>query len=124
MNIREFFKSEDIEQVDLEELTIYYSNEPNFRTYAVVEDRDGRSVLVDVSGMDFDDFLTMMRRDFYGMLIPPLLGTAEVAKELGWSIQRVHNRVHRGTFLDPACYVSGRPAWTRQQIDQFKKEEK
>lgn len=52
---------------------------------------------------------------------PRLYGVNDVAETLEWSKQRVHMYMKRGILPEPITQVGGRPAWTKQQIDRFKK---
>lgn len=48
-----------------------------------------------------------------------LLGNADVAKTLGWSTSKVTNYTARGALPQPIGQVSGRPVWTKKQIDKY-----
>jgi len=66
MNIEKFMKS-NTKSVEYNGFTIFYSNDPNYEWYAVVEDMDGNRKLVDVSSHnweDFDDFLDIVLTEY------------------------------------------------------------
>lgn len=49
---------------------------------------------------------------------------SQVAEMLGkgWSRQRVHMELSRGTFPDPSMYVGKSPLWTIEQVEKVKRE--
>ena len=50
-----------------------------------------------------------------------LVGTKEAGEMLGWDKRKVATYKHRGIFPEPVMYASGRPLWTRGQVEDFKK---
>ena len=51
-----------------------------------------------------------------------LVGTAEVAKILETSRQNISTSLARGKFPTPYARVAAGPLWTRQQIEEYKRE--
>lgn len=58
-------------------------------------------------------------------VISSLMGTVDVAKELGesWTPAKVAVYNERGKLPMPIGYVGNRPMWTKRQIQLFKKME-
>jgi predicted DNA-binding transcriptional regulator AlpA len=54
--------------------------------------------------------------------IPPLAGLDEASEILGWSKQHIHSYISRGVFPQPIQRLASGPIWTREQIEQYKKE--
>jgi hypothetical protein len=50
-----------------------------------------------------------------------LMNSAEVARAIGWSVNKVSVYNERGILPDPVCFIGGRPIWTNEQIESFKK---
>lgn len=52
-------------------------------------------------------------------LVPPLLGVAEVSKELGVTKQRVAQLRYRPDFPDPVAELAAGPIWTQASLSRF-----
>ena len=50
-----------------------------------------------------------------------LMGTVEAAAFLGWSPSKFAVYHARGKTPEPIGFVGGRPAWTKRQIEIFKR---
>lgn len=46
-------------------------------------------------------------------------GIAELARALGWTNQKTYLYYTRKKFLEPVAYVTERPLWTKNQIEQM-----
>lgn len=49
-------------------------------------------------------------------------GTKEFADYLEWDKAKLHTYYKRGKVPDPKGFVGKRPFWTKEQMEQFKKE--
>jgi hypothetical protein len=50
-----------------------------------------------------------------------LMNSAEVARYIGWSVNKVSVYNERGILPEPVCFIGGRPIWTKEEIESFKK---
>lgn len=57
-----------------------------------------------------------------GKLIPPLVGVKEAAEILGWSKQQIGIYMTRGKFPEPIQRLASGPIWTKEQIEEYKRE--
>jgi len=51
-----------------------------------------------------------------------LVGLKEAAQILGWDPRRVATYRSRGSFPEPVAELAAGPLWTRQQIEEYKKQ--
>lgn len=54
-----------------------------------------------------------------------LYGITEFAKELGgnWTVQKLWVYYDRGKLPNPNAFVGERPAWSKEQIEEFKNQQ-
>ncbi len=80
---------------------------------------DGHRPVWEVAGHIFSTRAEAMR---VAQFAADLVGVAEVADILGWDRRRVSVYIRRGKFPEPVARVAAGPLWTRQQIEEYKKQ--
>lgn len=80
---------------------------------------DGRKPVYEVGGHFFSSRAEAMK---VAQFAADLVGLAEAAEVLGWDRRRVSVYIRRGKFPEPVARVAAGPLWTRQQIEEFKKQ--
>lgn len=80
---------------------------------------DGKKPVYELGGHIFSTRAEAMR---VAQFAADLIGLAEAAHILGWDRRKVATYISRDAFPEPITRVAAGPLWTRQQIEEYKKQ--